>query len=313
MATFNLKKQAKKDNHDNHDDHDDHIERRLKNEHKDQKNMITEKQLKDYITETEVQLTEKQLEDNRGGPEGTTEARLNASTSKLMKHRDESTHIGDINKLEEQRLANKPVEKEEYKPASETPKALRWWEKSDSPDGLKLAQSHSRRRHEEPLAPAFGPSNFGILDDDGEFNEKFDIHDIDDSEDIDDPDADFLDDEMSIEKEKDMFDVFDIDDVALDMFTESEFKNDPDRGIISGEVKVQEDIVGNESAIDDLIDFLIDKHPELSNSLTVDSLNFSRAGEGIIGYIVQSVLPFEASTKKRTVKADLSDFPSKKK
>lgn len=40
---------------------------------------------------------------------------------------------GILIELEEKRLKNGPVEKEEYKSASECPKEMRWWEGVKSP------------------------------------------------------------------------------------------------------------------------------------------------------------------------------------
>jgi hypothetical protein len=50
------------------------------------------------------------------------------------KYRNEAAYSGDINKLEEKRLLNDPVEDEKYKPASVTPEGLRWWEKGVKKD-----------------------------------------------------------------------------------------------------------------------------------------------------------------------------------
>lgn len=317
MAIFNLKKKAS--------DHEDHIERRLKKEHKPDLEEITEKQLEDYITDEEPQLTEKRLKDNRGGPDGTTEARLNSSSSKLMKHRDESTHIGDINKLEEQRLANKPVEKEKYTPASETPKAFRWWEGSQSADGLKLAQHHTKELRYEP---SFGKPHFDAIDEDGEISKDWSIHAPDDEftiDDTDDPEENFLDDDeeddlLIDDDEKDIFDIN--DDIKAAEFEHLNYEENRQLGVVRGSVKTDSDILGNDLAISHLIDFIIEEHPNLENSLTPDSLDFSKAEQGIIRYLVKndpdleaipaSLSDIEASSKEKTVKAQEA-IPSKKK
>jgi len=115
---------------------------RLMEEHGNVPNELTEKQLdKDRVPEENVTI-EKLLEKTRlGGADMLPEGRFNTETSKLTKYRNPSSYKGNINKIEEQRLAGNPVEKEKYSDTSETPKKLRWWEEGGkSPDGLKLAQ-----------------------------------------------------------------------------------------------------------------------------------------------------------------------------
>ena len=104
---------------------------------------ITQKQLDDYRGKEEENTTEARLEKVRTGNDGrVTEGLLNESKSKLVKHRNSETHTGDINKLEEQRVANKKrQETEEQKAIAETDKDLRFWEKPAGKDGLKLAHN----------------------------------------------------------------------------------------------------------------------------------------------------------------------------
>jgi hypothetical protein len=137
---FNLKRYAESKNEDVGDDI---IEHRLKEENKG--NVEPE------------EINEKQLEDNRvGEPNTTLEGLLNqqrkASTDFVITERgldtkeasfgsdfrNPSAYEGDIYKLEEKRLQNDPVEDEPYEAASETPKALRWWEQ-DKKDDLDIA------------------------------------------------------------------------------------------------------------------------------------------------------------------------------
>jgi len=116
---------------------------RLMDEHGDVPDEVTEKQLdKDRVPEENVTI-EKLLEKTRlGGADMLPEGRLNTETSMFGKYRDSSAYDGDMNKVEEQRLAGSPVEKEKYTDSSETPKKLRWWEDGGkSPDGLKLANN----------------------------------------------------------------------------------------------------------------------------------------------------------------------------
>ena len=119
---------------------DEHIEKRLRDEHQTEPNAIEEKQLEGYRAEEPETIIEQQLEKLRNDKvSGSTEWRLENSTSTLVKHRNTDAHTGDMNKLEEQRLLSKNRQEDEKpEPASETPKAMRWWEKK-SPDGLKLA------------------------------------------------------------------------------------------------------------------------------------------------------------------------------
>lgn len=140
MSKFNLVKYQKNSVHD-------HIDQRLKKEHSDAPDSITEKQLnKDRVPAKDF-TTEMQLEKVRkGSSETIIEKRLNDSKGGLHKHRNPTAHKGDINKVEEQRLAGKPVEKEKYEAASSTSKKKRWWEnikKASSKQTVKLAKDDS--------------------------------------------------------------------------------------------------------------------------------------------------------------------------
>ena len=113
---------------------------RLMEEHGNIPNDITEKQLdKDRVEEKQVTI-EKLLDESRtGGADMLTEGRLNSEKSKISKYRNPEAYKGNINKVEERRLASDPVEKEKYS-STEIPKKLRWWEEK-SPDGLKIASN----------------------------------------------------------------------------------------------------------------------------------------------------------------------------
>ena len=111
------------------------------NKKESEPNTVTEKQLEpDRVPEKE-QTLEAQLDKTRtGAAESTTEGMLDSSKGSFdIKYRDESAYDGDINKLEEKRLDNDPVEDEKYETLSETKKDLRWWENTNSPDKLILA------------------------------------------------------------------------------------------------------------------------------------------------------------------------------
>lgn len=123
---------------------DDHITFRLMKQHEDPKTTITEDQLKNLRVKEEDNITEKQLESRRtGSSDKITEFNLSKTKGSFgVKHRDETTFTGNINKLEEQRILNKKREDAKYESASATPKKLRWWEVK-SPDNLKIAARFS--------------------------------------------------------------------------------------------------------------------------------------------------------------------------
>ena len=105
---------------------------------------VTEEQLSgDYRAKKEVgTITEDLLEDVRtGAGDALVEGMLNSSKSTLHKHRNGEASAGDINKVEEQRLARKDrQEKEEQELANETGKKSRLLDNDTSKDdGLKLA------------------------------------------------------------------------------------------------------------------------------------------------------------------------------
>jgi len=121
---------------------DEHIEKRLRGEHEKEQNEITEEQLESGRVPEKEALIEKLLEKTRTGEADVLpEKRFETTNDGLYQHRNSSAFEGDINKLEQKRLENDPVEDEKYEDASETPKQFRWWEEGGSPDGLKLAKS----------------------------------------------------------------------------------------------------------------------------------------------------------------------------
>lgn len=101
---------------------------------------------KDRVDEKE-QTIEVLLEKNRDNrySQSTTEAMLDKNNGKFEnKHRNDSSYQGNINKLEEKRLASNPVEEEKYEVLSETPKEMRWWESELDKDGTRLANSKKK-------------------------------------------------------------------------------------------------------------------------------------------------------------------------
>jgi len=176
---FNLKNYKKTNG-------DDHIDMRLQEQHGNIPNVINEKQLEEYRATEPNQLVEKQLDRVRTGA-GTkiVEKMLDSEKSKFAnKYRNPSAYSGNVNKLEEKRLKNKPVEKEEYTAASETPKQLRWWENVKSPDGLKLAGTTKQIKvaQEETEEMTFDKPRWGEVEDevkpDKIDQEDFDINDV---------------------------------------------------------------------------------------------------------------------------------------
>lgn len=137
MSTFNLRKhlQAKSNSGDTH------VDKALSESHEKAPNAVTNKQLeKDYHAKTPSVLTEKQLDPAREDDAGCSiEGRLNKRKSKFeIKHRNADAYTGNINKLEEKRVAGEKMEDEKYEAASCTNKNMRWWETKTN-DGLKLA------------------------------------------------------------------------------------------------------------------------------------------------------------------------------
>jgi len=157
MSKFNLKNYEKIDGNG-------HIERRLREqEDTTAPNVINEKQLEKYRASEPNQLTEKQLENNRtGGADVILERRLDNDRGDFeIKYRNSSAYEGDMNKLEEQRLSNDPVEDEKYEDASKTPNAFKWWEDVKSPDGLKLAE---KKRYKAVKTAQYDDYDDGVLE-----------------------------------------------------------------------------------------------------------------------------------------------------
>jgi hypothetical protein len=122
-------------------DGDAHTSRMLEEEHHGNvPEEITDKQLNTHHVGEKDTLMEDLLEKARtGSAEVVLEKNLNESKDQFgSKHRNPSAYEGDINKLEEKRLAEKHREESEYEVASETPKRQRWWDVK-SEDGLKVA------------------------------------------------------------------------------------------------------------------------------------------------------------------------------
>ena len=129
--SFNLKKYSKSK--------DLHVEKRLRDSSDVLPlNEISESLLKEYRSGEKQEVLERILEKSRKNDSSVlTEAGLNRNDSKIAKHRDQSSHSGDINKLEEQRLG---VFNEKAHAASKDNSNNFFNKKLKSEDGLKLAQ-----------------------------------------------------------------------------------------------------------------------------------------------------------------------------
>jgi hypothetical protein len=136
---FNLKAYAEKATGEG----DIHYDKKLRKDHSSTPEAVTQKQLeKDRVKEKDVTV-EKLLDDKRlGGADKLIEKNLDDAKGGLHQHRNTEAHTGDINKVEEQRLANATQEGEKYESASSTPKKKRWWEhlKADSQKRVVTAQ-----------------------------------------------------------------------------------------------------------------------------------------------------------------------------
>jgi hypothetical protein len=98
---------------------DQPTESKLESDRKKAPQSITEVQVEKDRKENPNTSIESQLEKARtGAADSLTEHRLDTSKSKLVKHRNPEASAGDINKLEEQRLKNDPVEQQKPQIAS---------------------------------------------------------------------------------------------------------------------------------------------------------------------------------------------------
>ena len=121
-------------------------------------NGTTDVQLKDSrsVYDGVGPLTEQRLGKSRTGePNKLIEGLLDSSKSKLVQHRNNKTAQGDINKLDEQR--KKDAKLEDYKPASETDKAMMLPEVKGE-DGLRTASKHFKMKK---IASEIGENQFG--------------------------------------------------------------------------------------------------------------------------------------------------------
>jgi len=280
-------------------DGDAHTSRMLEEEHGDVPEEITDKQLDSYRSGEKDTIMEDLLEKARtGSAQVILEKNLNDSKEQFgSKLRDSSTYEGNINKLEEKRIAQYNIEDEKYEPASETPKRSRWWEvKTD--DGLKIAFKTAGRDDWE-----------GLTMDDVDFD-YVDQYQKGDS--LDEDDLDFELDSLSDDFVGDDF-VGDIDELNLadeDTLNEVsyEIKDIGGTPTAIGVIEVDKNFYdgeGDPTLRKDLEDHMSLEHEDLPFSMS--SFDFSRLNEGIITFRMGtesfSIDEVMASSKKIIVEA----------
>ena len=280
-----------------------HTDRMLSKEHEKAPEVVTNKQLDSRRVQEKDTIMEDLLEKARtGSAKVLLEKSLNDASEEFgTKHRDSSTSEGNINKLEEKRLAKYNIEKEEYEVASETPKRQRWWEVKGK-DGLKIAFKKASFGSNYPDSDYpdfdFNDRKNNRLDDiyddlDSRYESNFDVDNFDDEFGIDDLDDEFENDD-SIEG---------FDDVELDTdeFEDEDEEQSTDLEEVSHSVV---DVGGTPTAIGeisvpnpemyndendpelhkDLEDLMSMSHDDLPFSIGM--FDFSRFSNGIITYRV---------------------------
>lgn len=298
MSKFNLKKAE-----DSKNNLHNHIENRLKTlYHKNDTEVSTENLLKNHHDKSLNYLLENQLHSKRQEDYGTIESRL----SNKKDFRDSTKYSGNINKLEETRM-NKKIEK--YEPANIKPKNLRWWEKANA-ENLKVAQTITNDNsnddnddddlsNETPLnkkrwwkkepssdglilkaqryKPVFGPENYNIFDEEGEYQEDFEKRNDNKNYYYDD-----LNDDNDDDENLDVFDIYDNNENIIE-YKEFYYKEDLDTGNVIGKIKFDP---SEEIKNSDVIDYIVSNHPDLEKYLTEESLDFGQKNDGIIRFIV---------------------------
>ena len=278
MSTYNFAK-SKKNNLDH-----THTNMRLKDQHVDAPETITEKQFgKKYHTgEPEVTI-ESQLEKVRtGGADKIIEKNLNDSKSKFgSKHRNAEAYEGDINKLEEKRLSDKKVEDEKYSASSETPKKVRWW------DGLKKSQSNKTVK-----TAAFGDEDFEEgheFDPDVSFNRLKKMLDPEEEGVI--PDEDFsgnLDDQIDVIEEEDTEKELE-KEIPRKMFITRNKEGQTPMPHINMELAFDPDSFNNEEEIREAaLEKVLEIRPNLEGKIDVS--NFSQVLSGSIDSKIRLLL-----------------------
>jgi hypothetical protein len=254
---------------------DEHIEQRLRqDQHEGEQDEIGEAQLEKQRAGEPDELTEKQLDKVRPGEaDEVTERRLDTKKAEFEnKYRNPSAYEGDINKLEEKRLQEDPVEDQPYEDNTSVPKELRWWEGKKSPDGLLLAKDKQPVKKAQVEELTFDKPRWGDVEE--EFGEEQEFDPESGLTEFDIIDETLVDEEMGAET-----------------FTEVSYDKQDVAGtpMSIGRVKVNTEIneMNEDAIVRDVIDFIQAEHPELY--VTRDSLDLSRLQEGEIGYVVADV------------------------
>jgi hypothetical protein len=247
----------------------------LQEDHGNVPEEITNKQLESHHVGSKDTIMEDLLEKNRtGSAEVLLEKNLNDSKDQFgSQHRNPSAYEGDINKLEEQRIANSKKD-EEYEVASETPKRSRWWELKTK-DGLKIASKKEAQSNYDDI-------NWEELD--RQQDDEFASGDVDDDL-MNDLSNDFSVDDIG-------FEVDDLDADSPSALKEVSFNNKNLGGTdtATGEIRITDldfyDSANDPRLEEDLKDVLddISIREKIQLPFNLSSFDFSKFSEGIIGF-----------------------------
>jgi len=302
MSKFNLKTYQKINS-------DEHIDHKLQESHKNAPEQINEAQLETYRALEPEESTERLLEKSRQASnlseaDEITEKRMNDSKSKLASHRNPSAYKGDINKLEEKRLANDPVENEKYSEASETPKKFRWWEQPADSMGLKLAKSKPGIRTAQ------------LLDDEDEFEveelefdrPRFESPEATWEENI----AEEIEDIAPKYDVGDMLREFEIEETDVpevdlhDMFDEINYGEKDVAGtpMAVGAVQVSSDMQDADRGfiVEKALEYISEMHPHLE--ISENSLGLSELNDGRITFMVTAPVERGSSLEEEDIEID---------
>lgn len=267
---------------------------------------ITEKKLESYRVEDDPKITEQRLEKVRAESEHiTTEGRLDKAGKP---HRDDSTHCGDVPKLEEKRLSGKVIDKpivdpsrltdkevvEEQIPelASKMSEDFRIEKMKSGNDSLKLASTKKKAQKgsiidEENMVDlsVFDPDIIPVTEEEEEIEEalsNFNVNRINELEEIGDWE----------EMKRDI--LLDGDAVQQLFDEQSTITSDKVNGddFLSGQVEFeidQEVLQDSDGALDlsslreAVVGFLRKKHPEFI--VTEDNLDLSQVEDGLVRFL----------------------------
>ena len=272
MSKFNLKNYQKIDG-------DQHIDSRLQEQHEDSKNSITEDQLKDRRVGPKDVILESLLNGKRlGSAEVIIEKNLNDSKGMFAPLRNSETYTGNINKIEEKRLAGEKTEDEKYEPAAKTPKVEKWWEHL-AKDSSKIIVTAAPNKNKNPLRQVleddrmdkFTPQKgfelakeMGVGDDanEGLVPDKGDV-----SEFIGSPNPEPQDEQEPLEKE------LGAGEMGME-FTKSKVSEKPMPNMLF-QLKFDPQTFDNnpETIKEEALDMILTKYPNLSGKISTDDFN----------------------------------------